>query len=292
MAINVPKKVAPVGDGAAPAAKVVTTRSKGVTTSQAPAFIRAQSALKRRAVVNIQGEEKSGKDHMALAYKGPGDLYVHSFDLGLEGVVEKFQNDKNIYVSDYELSIQPGEATDKEVGEAANKVWEQFLTNFNESISLTEKEGLVLVDTGTEAWELLRLASFGKLTQVMPHHYAKPNAEFRNIVRHSFAGTNVAWLHKMVDEWENYTDGAGKEKGRKTGRKARKGFNDIAFLVQANVETHATGVEGGSGTEFTAEILDCRLNPSVRGLVINNDFNELLGWVLGEYVQESAVEEQ
>lgn len=257
----------------------VTTMRKPVTSSKAPAFIRATSQVRRRAIVNIQGPEKTGKDHMAFTYTG-GPIYVHSFDIGLEGVIQKFQTTREIYVAEYEIEVQPGEGTDREVGESANKVWNQFVSNFKDSIASTVKEGLVIADTGTEVWELLRLASFGKLAQVMPHMYAKPSAEMRDLVRSSYDGCNVAWLHKMTDEWENTTDSSGKEKGRKTGRKARKSFGDMPFLVQVNVETSKTQVEGG-GAEFLATIIDCRLNPSCEGMVLDNDFNALLDLALG-----------
>src|SRR5438067_2754422 len=132
---------------------------------KAPAFIRATSAVKQRMILNIQGAEGTGKDHMALTYdRGP--IYIHSFDIGLEGVVQKFQDTREIYTAEYELTVQPGEATDREVGEAANVVWEQFKANYRDSLASTRDEGMVICDTGTESWELLRLASFGKLTQV------------------------------------------------------------------------------------------------------------------------------
>jgi len=251
----------------APARKKVITK--------APAFIRATSEVKQRLILNIQGTEGSGKDHMALEYdRGP--IYVHSFDQGLEGVVQKFQNKREIYTAEYELTIQPGEASDKDVGEAANVLWEQFVSNYRDSLASTRTEGMVMIDTGTEVWELLRLASFGKLTQVMPHHYSKPNAEFRDLVREGYDATNVVWLHKMVDVWENYTDSKGQEKGRKTGEKGYKGMSDIPFLVQGNVQTWMeTKPEGGA--TFQCTILDkYRLNPDIIGLTIDNNFNTLL----------------
>lgn len=244
-------------------------------TTKAPAFIRATSAVKQRLILNIQGVEGSGKDHMALEYdRGP--IYIHSFDQGLEGVVQKFQNKREIYWAEYELTIQPGEATDREVGEAANTVWEQFKANYRDSLSSTRTEGMVIVDTGTESWELLRLASFGKLTQVMPHHYAKPNAEYRDLVREGYDATNVVWLHKMVDIWENYTDSKGQEKGRKTGEKGFKGMNDMSFLVQGNVQTWMERRDSG-GCDFHCTVMDkYRLNPDMIGMTLDNSFTQLL----------------
>jgi hypothetical protein len=242
--------------------------------TKAPAFVRASTATKHRLILNIQGPEKTGKDHMALTFSG-GPIYVHSFDQGLEGVVQKFQATREIYVAEYELTIQPGEATDKEVGEAANIVWEQFVSNYRDSLASTRDEGLVMVDTATEAWELLRLASFGKLTQVLPHHYSKPNAEFRDLVRESYDASNMVLLSKMKDEWENYLDSKGQEKSRRTGNKKAMTMNDVPFLVQSNVQTFSEEIDGG-GTSFYATILDNRLNPDLRGLTIDNDFNVLL----------------
>jgi hypothetical protein len=246
-----------------------------VTGVKAPGFLLATSEIQNRLILNIQGEEKTGKNHMAFSYTGLGDIYVHSFDQGLEGVVQKFQKSKHIYVAEYELEIQPGEASDKEVGKSANKLWGQYRANYLDSLASTRKEGLVVVDTGSESWELLRLASFGKLTQVMPHHYSKPNAEFREHVRHGYDASSVIWIHKMKDEWENYTDSQGREKGRRTGRKKYVGMNDIPFLVQCNVQTQREDLEGG-GSEFTCTVLDCRINPELNGMVMPNDFDNLL----------------
>lgn len=264
------------------------TSRRRVNGAKAPGFIRAKSATKTRLIANIQGPEKSGKDHMALCFSG-GPIYIHSFDIGTEGVVDKFlpaefRRDKQdgqfyrgaeIYLASYDLTVQPGQDTDAAVGKAANEVWEQFVANYRDSLASTRESGLVLIDTGTEAWELLRLASFGKLTQVMPHHYSKPNAEFRDLVREGFDATNVVWLHKMKPEYENYIDARGQEKGRKTGQISAKYMNDIPFLVQCNVQTYRQNKEGG-GVEFGAVILDCREHPEVIGMTIDNDFETLL----------------
>jgi hypothetical protein len=287
MALKIPVRQSPATDNGDSAAMSAGTRSISRASTSARSsssrpnsqFILSRNAIKRRAIVNIQGPEKSGKDHMALDYTG-GPIYIHSFDIGLEGVVQKFHDKKDIYVCEYELTIQPGDGTDKEVGEAANVVWENFVGNFRESLAqTTDNEGLVIVDTGTEAWELLRLASFGKLTQVMPHHYSKPNAEFRNLLRESFSGSSVCWLHKMMPEWENYVDHSGKEKGRKTGLIVRKGMGDVAFAVQVNVETTRIDRAGG-GSDFQATVIDCRVNPDLNGMVLPNSMDSLLEMVL------------
>lgn len=284
MALGIKPKPKPAEDASDDNGQPTRSQSQGIAqrkevSVKAPAFIRATSEIKPRLIINIQGSEGTGKDHMALEYdRGP--IYVHSFDQGLEGVVQKFQEKREIYVAEYELTLQPDQGTTREVGEAANVVWTQFKSNMMDSYASTRKEGLVLIDTGSETWELLRLAYFGKLTQVMPHMYAKPNAEFRELVREGFDACNVVWLHKMKDEWENYTDSKGQEKSRRTGEKKAMMMNDIPFLVQCNVQTWTETREGG-GLDFHATILDkCRLNPDLTGSTIGNNFNELLELVM------------
>jgi len=44
----------------------------------------------------------------------------------------------------------------------------------------------LIFDTGTEAWELCRMARFGKLAQVMPQHYTEVNSEFRALVKAAY----------------------------------------------------------------------------------------------------------
>lgn len=226
--------------------------------------------VKRRMIVSLCGEEKTGKNHCAFTFPGP--LYVHSFDIGIEGVVEKFVKDKDIYVADYELDIDIDDMSAQQVSDAADVVWKQFMTNYRDGLASCGN-GTTVIDTDTEVWELLRLARFGKLSQVMPHMYGPVNAEFRDVVREAFNHNGSAvLLGKRVDEWENYTGSDGKEKGRKTGNKVRKGFTDLPFLVQINAQTQRTDMVGG-GSEFKVLIEDCRFNPGANGLLVDNDYD-------------------
>lgn len=287
MAINIkPKPVAVEGEESPAAASSSSfvnrpsPRPSNRSQQHATGFVLASSPVYQRLIVNAEGEEKSGKNH--FAFTAPGPIYEHSFDIGNEGVVQKFQSKKKIYIAEYELELQPGEGTDKEVATAADKVWSEFLANYHDGLNSCGN-GTTLVDTGTEMWELLRLARFGKLTQVMPHHYGPVNKEMQEAIREGFGHhCNVIFLHKLKDEWENYTDSSGKEKGRKTGKKARVGFSDIPFLVQVNLQCQRVDNEGG-GSSFQITVEDCRQNSEVNGLVMDNDFEALLGTVFAGY---------
>jgi len=244
--------------------------------SNGAGFVQASSPTVHRLIVSAEGEEKSGKNH--FAFSAPGPIYMHSFDIGNEGVVQKFQNQKRIMIAEYELEIQPGEGDPREVAESASKVWDQFLANYRDGLNSCGN-GTTVVDTGTEMWELLRLSRFGKLTQVMPHHYGPVNKEMQEAIREGFSHEcNVVFTHKKKPEWENYIGTDGKEKGRKTGKMTRVGFSDMPFLVQMNVECQRIDLDEG-GSEFQIFIEDCRQNPSLNHTVLPNDFETLLTMV-------------
>ncbi len=246
-----------------------TSLSRPSNGSKPATFVRSASTTNRRLIMTIEGEEKSGKSHTALT--APEPIYYHSFDIGLEGVISKFDKEKEIYVAEYELTIQPGEGSAAEVADAADKVWDQFVSNYRDSIVSTKKGGTIVWDSSTECWELLRLGRFGRLTQIMPHQYTSVNAEMRDLIRESYEGSNMIHLVKLTDAYENYVDSQGREKGRKTGEKEPKQFKDLPFLVQT-----ITRVQREGSSDFSLTIRDCRQNPTANDLVLPNDFESLL----------------
>jgi hypothetical protein len=280
MALNLPKRstqAAIATESSAPVVRRPNVPASRPSNGTKPAgFVQASTPAVHRLIVNAEGEEKSGKNH--FAFTAPGPIFEHSFDIGNEGVVQKFQSQKRIMIAEYELEIQPGEADPREVAEAADKVWSQFLSNYRDGLASCGN-GTTMIDTGTETWELLRLARFGKLTQVMPHHYGPVNKEMQEMIREGFGhNCNVIFLHKRKEEWENYVGSDGKEKGRKTGKMKRVGFSDMPFLVQVNLVCERVDIEGG-GSDFQITVEDCRQNPAVDGLTIPNDFPTLLDMV-------------
>ncbi len=202
---------------------------------------------KRRIIIAVDGLDKQGKTHFALT--APKPIVFLDFDIGTEGVSGIQQ--PNI-VRSQPFMFRPSEvlfavqelderAQQVKMMEAAAPVLERFrrtyLKALREPVMVNSKgkklmARTVIVDTGSEAWELLRLAELGKVTQVKPHHYVAVNGLMRDIVRAGYdSDTNVIWLHKLKAEWKDSSEG----KGRKTGTVERAGFTDMAFLVQANL---------------------------------------------------------
>lgn len=231
---------------------------KGV--AQATGFTRANRKSKHRLIMSLEGVEKVGKNH--FAFGAPGPIYFHSFDFGDEGVIQKFQTTTQIYKAEYRLNIRPNTAV-QDAADTARPVWAKFLENFREGLA---KGRTTVVDTATEAHEVLRMAEFGKLTQVMPHHYAPVNQAMKDLWRSAYdSDSNLIMLHRMKEEWENKVNAQGKEVGNKTGRWEMAGYKGTYF--EAQVCARAFKEDG----QFKMLVFDCRQNPDLEGMVLEGD---------------------
>lgn len=204
----------------------------------------------KRLIIGLDGIEKNGKTHFALT--APGPICIIDMDIGLEGVVDKFIGEKEIH----HVAFNKREATNPAQWA---KMWDNVIRAYTEA--LTDKAiKTIIVDTATEVWELVRLARFGKLTQVMPHHYGPVNEEFRNVIRDAYNyDKNVILLHKMKPKYVN---------DKRTNDIERAGFGDTGYLVQANMVSWCD--KHGS---FGITIRDCRHNPELKGMDIPEPLN-------------------
>jgi len=190
-----------------------------------------------RVITKMGGPEKSGKSHLSLT--GPQPIIYHSIDIGTEGVVEKFQEaGKNVLVK--EILYKKGEPQS-----VYQDMWNTFKADF--ALGLEIGEGMVVVDTWTEIYELARLAKFGKLEQVQAHHYGPVYAELRGLIRDIYnTRMSAALLTKMAPDYN-------------TKELVEKGFSDTDFLVQMNLRTSRT--VGSDGTPvYSVWVKDSRLN--------------------------------
>lgn len=224
-----------------------------------PGFTRVNSQPKPRLILSIEGLDKSGKTN--LAFTAPGPLGYLEFDIGAEGVVEKFQEDKVI------LAPKPYE-TRFDGGNQKNDAGVEFLRFEKDFKSSLTQLRSTIVDTASETWELLRLARFGKLTQVKPHHYVEVNQEYRDLVRFAFEhDSNLILLHKLKAEWAEKADGSSK----KTGQFERQGFSETGYLVQMNVRCWREDVREEGDLGFRCQILNSRHRPELTGEILENE---------------------
>jgi len=215
-------------------------------------FQKADSTIHPRIIISVEGLAKNGKSHFALT--APGPMCYMNLDSGLEGVIHKFAAKKEIYVSNYDTPISLKDAypdLDKTV-----QVWGKFKQDFVSALH----SGLrtLIVDTTSEAYELVRLARLGKLTQVKPFHYALPNYEFKALLDEALKNptVNVIFLHKQKRKYVKDVWNGGFE---------RAGFGGIEYIVQAFLRTFYD--EDG----FNIEILDSRHDKELAGTVLTGN---------------------
>ncbi len=219
-------------------------KTKTKSSMEKAGFTKADDTITPRLIMSVSGLEKQGKTHFGLT--APGPIAVFDTDVGDEGVVHKFAG-KEIYTIDIGVPAE-------EESEEADEIWGKFRKGYYAALE-DESVRTLVMDTATELWELLRLARFGKLTQVMPYQYGPVNAEYRRLLRDSYKyDKNVILLHKMKAKYVN---------DKRTAEYERAGFNDTGFLVQLNAQVWRYGVEDGG--EFVITINDSRHNPDLIG---------------------------
>ncbi len=202
---------------------------------------------KDRLIMEATAREKRGKTHFGLG--APGPIALFNFDHSEEEVRKKFP-DTQIVVSNFEKPFTKAEADamdwDKEVSE-----FEQNLADALRSKSINT----IVIDTFTDVWAMLRMSYFGKLAQVMPVHYAKPNAHMEGIVRSMFPhDKDVIMLHKATAEYKN---------DKPTGKYVRSGFTHMGYLPQLNARLlHLDG-------KFVVRIVESRHDPVYNGMELS-----------------------
>ena len=229
-------------------------------------FTAPNTVLTPRLIMSLCGLEKTGKTHLALS--APGPLAYLSLDFGDEGVIEKFTTQKTIFKAEFKIPSARGNNKAREnMKDQAEDVWESFKEKYMFSLANART---VIVDTETEAWELIRLARFGKIDQVKPVHYGPVNREYKEtLIKAAYeANANVILLQRLKKEWLN---------DKPTGQYEQAGYSGIPFDVQVNARTFVN--EEG---KFALYIDNCRQNAMLRGVVLPQDECEF--WILANRV--------
>lgn len=215
-----------------------------------------EKSKSNRLIVSITGEQKTGKTHFALT--APGPIAYFDLDIGTEGVIHKFAGDKEILAKRFLF--------DDKASEIVAKLFEEFKKDYYAALN-APKIKTIVIDTMSDVWEFIRLARFGKLTQIMPVRYAEVNSEMRKFIRDAFLkDKTLILLHKVREEYKNNSP---------TGKMKIAGFSEVPFLVQVNLETF---IDPEVGNSF--RFVDCRQNPELRGLELPAmDFDQVLEMV-------------
>lgn len=232
-------------------------------------FDDAVGEIRRRLVASVSGLDGTGKTHFCLT--APDPIVFYNIDIGTEGVVEKFQKGfdgqgaKRVLIRD----VRVPKTASKDVYEI---MWAELRQSVEVAYRL--KHGTMIFDTASEAYELCRLAYFGKLTQVMPHHYQIVNNDWREFMRLAFdSSMSTFFIHKVKPVWVN---------NARTKDYEIAGMAEIPYLVQVNLSMFRE--DSSDGSEFGLKILKCRQNPNLNGQILRGalcNFEMLLSLIYG-----------
>lgn len=250
----------------------------------------AVSTGDRALILSLEGVGKTGKSD--LAYRAPLPLVVQALDMGEDRPIERLrllapERFDKMYFYDYNFSAYAPKGSSPESTEkmVRDNVWEPFKDDFYRSVSAGVRT--VVWDKATEAWEVLRLANFGRLDQIPQMMYGAINREYKEMIRAAkSAGMVLILIHDLKEEYESFTKivrGETKESSRPTGRWVRAGNNKIDTLVDAycrNTYIPPTKKKGSSEVQepgrFEVEIIRAGHNAAMNGQVLESpDFGTL-----------------
>lgn len=223
-----------------------------------------ESNRRKRMIIASGGEDRDGKTQFGLT--APAPIAIFPFDNNTDEMISKWIKRKKILVPN--VSLDYTDAT--EIGEW-KPVWERFEELWKDAVN-SPSVRTIMADTFGEAYELCRLAEFGKLTEVMPTNYARVNAKFKRLIDMTYnTDKNVILTHRLKDVYK------GKDR---TGERTLAGYTDIAYKVQIVIRhwrildnrDPETGDEG-----FGFNIINATQNEKLAGTYLSEPDNTFAG---------------
>lgn len=214
-----------------------------------------------RLLLGTQGLEKRGKTH--FAYTAPGPIASISMDVGGEGMAEKFSGKVMEFVQHIPVPVIGSKTSNHKLYIDA---WIRSKAAYEKAVQ-HPKVRTVVLDTGSDLWELMRLAEFGQLNKTgdRRQNYLVLNQMYRSLVRIAYeTDKNLIVIHKVKKQYVSKTNDKGQLVSDWNGEYERAGFGESGYLIQANLE-HFRDQDTG---EFGIRILDCRQDPWLAGLTL------------------------
>lgn len=234
--------------------------------------------FKPRLIISASAKQKVGKTHFGLTMPDP--IAYFQFENGLEGVGSKpeFRRKKIDKVAfDWTRPTAANKGSDRVIGQA-QRASDKFQVHWSHAI---DNYRSVIMDTATHIWEMFRIAKFGKLGEVMPHHYAPVNAEFRSFIDQAMASSvNLLLIHRVKEEYRD---------NKATGRMVRDGYKGAEYDAQVCI-----GMDrdfGPNDTDpykpptgpFYFQVYDCRQNPDLVGQTFVQPDNTFMDLAVAVY---------
>lgn len=240
----------------------------------------------RSAIVSLTGMPGTGKSAWALSACTAGD-FGRKYKPVYIPMDRKPVGEYIAQLLDSGRVLQPKtnfKANLKTASQAAgSKLWDEF-EKLNEDMLKEPSLNPIIWDTATYAWAMCRLAKLGKLTQVMPHHYAQANTPFEALLLLAEEhGKIIVAIDRKSKEYKTGKDG----KEGWTGGYDRAGYSHMGYVANVLLENYLTD-EGG----FGMRVIQDKITPSMNGAVMEGDECTFGMWawkVFGEPAGEDLV---
>lgn len=241
------------------------------------AYVDAPSEFNVRSIfTSIEGEEKTGKTHLALTLASPHfKTGVLDLNNGLGGVVHKRVKEIGSGHIRVARHLMPEGEDKAKIKTLAKARWAEVRTDFLTSI---KDNRYTFVDSGTEVWLLARQKSFGdakaeKGSKAGSLDYEEANSSTRGLFgMHNQFGNHLVVTHQMDDEWKQQKNpDTGSMKSVRTGKRVFDGFKEIPFMIEVVLRTEKRVTN--EGMFFVATLVTCRFAPKLEG----TEFSEELG---------------
>lgn len=238
-------------------------------------LVPATEEISRRLSIAARGDEFTRKT--SFAFTAPAPIAYFNFDLGHEGVISRFKGKR---IDQKIIKIPRGELTPntERMIAKAGKIWEDFYEAYYYAVD-SGVYRTVVVDTGKQMYELIRLAKLGTLSNddLYRFQYGPTNKMMRDMLRApAYSDANLIIIEGLTPKF-------GKDGKEKKGEWRGDGFKETSKIVQITLDFERDKEDWW----FTVD--KCRTNPELHGQEFKNDMMEFP--VLAEMAVPGSSEE-
>ena len=244
----------------APAPPVAISQNGAIDPRLAALGFELPSAfIQPRIIIDLSGHTKTGTTRTALS--GPMPVFYYAFDPeGVKGVVEEFvRAGKVVTVRDFSYPLNANQDT-------YQRAYGEFLRALDGVTALYQR-GTLVIDTGAEMEQLVRLSLFGKLKGVGTFRYEDRNAELEAIFnRCAKSSLTIVFIHKMRKTWQATTGAGGESRNAWTGGWEPDRPEVLERRVQINAMAIRESLPQGKYGGYQLYIQTCRLASQLAGM--------------------------
>ncbi len=197
-------------------------------------FTKADAPVKNRILAQSAGEVGTLKTSFWLG--APGPTVVLSFDQGLEGVIEEYQDKKDIYVRTYNWVTAPGAEPDQQ---EAQDLRDQFTEDFEWAMKLGAEKKIrtAFIDKETDMWGVFKYADFGPPEKGRPDDWDALKNRVRRLLNMPKAlDINFGCIQGMKNEWVPEVNKKTGAKGiTQSGLRIPAGMDDVEAIMNINL---------------------------------------------------------